>query len=180
VRNILLSSVIASCMALAACSPGSDLPPLPQTAAASDYTLGPGDRLRIITYGDDQLTGDFTVSDGGTIEVPLLGAVRAQGRTIGEIQTSMMAELKHRGLLQKPSVSVEISAYRPFFVLGEVTKPDMSVVTAVAVAGGYTYRAVKSRASITRNVDGHTITGQATPETRVEPGDVINIFERSF
>jgi polysaccharide export outer membrane protein len=99
----------------------------------------------------------------------------------------MMAELKHRGLLQKPSVSVEISAYRPFFVLGEVTKPgpypyqpDMSVVTAVAVAGGYTYRAVKSRASITRNVDGHTITGQATPETRVEPGDVINIFERSF
>ena len=178
--------MLAASLCLSACTPGGDLPPLP-SPASTGYTLGHGDRLRIITYGDDQLTGDFTVNDSGDIEVPLLGSVPAAGKTISELQSEMTFELSHRGLLRKPSVSVEISAYRPIFVLGEVSKPgpypfqpDMTVVTAVAVAGGYTYRAVKSRAAVTRMIDHHEVTGQATPETLVQPGDVITILERSF
>jgi polysaccharide export outer membrane protein len=181
-----ISASLAACLLLSACAPGSDLPPLP-AASTSDYTLGSGDRLRIITYGEDQLTGDFTVNDSGTIEVPLLGSVAAKGRTVTELQSALIEELTQRGLLRKPSVSVEISTYRPIFVLGEVTKPgqypyqpNMTVITAAAVAGGFTYRAVKSRAAVTRTDDGKAITGQADPETRLQPGDVVNILERSF
>lgn len=182
----LLTATLAMCLAISACTPGGDLPPLP-ASAASTYTLGPGDRLRVITYGEDQLTGDFTVNDSGSIEVPLLGSVHAQGITVSELQADLTSSLQRRGLLRTPSVSVEVSTYRPIFALGEVTKPGpypyqphMSVITAIAVAGGFTYRAVKSRVSITRSVDGLTTVYQATPESTVAPGDVINVFERSF
>jgi polysaccharide export outer membrane protein len=186
VRQNVLSASLAAFLLLSACAPGSDLPSLP-AASTTGYTLGSGDRLRIITYGEDQLTGDFTVNDSGTIEVPLLGSVVAKGRTVTELQTALIQDLKQRGLLRNPSVSVEISAYRPIFVLGEVSKPgqypyqpNMTVITAAAVAGGFTYRAVKNRVAITRTDDGKAMTGQADPETRLQPGDVVNVFERSF
>ena len=90
-------------------------------------------------------------------------------------------------LIRDPSVSVEVSAYRPIFVLGEVNhpgqfpyQPGMTVVTAAAVAGGFTYRAVEDRASIVRSIDGKAVEGRATRETYVRPGDVITIYERRF
>jgi polysaccharide export outer membrane protein len=176
----------------AACAPGRDLPPLP-AVASQDYRLGPGDVVRIITYGEDPLTGEFRVNDGGSIAVPLLGSVSAAGLTPAQLETEVAGALIGADLLRNPSVSVEVIAYRPIFVLGEVNKPGqypyqpgMTVVTAAAVAGGFTYRAVQSYASVVRSVPGPTpgsstaIEGKAMRQTLVQPGDVITIFERRF
>jgi polysaccharide biosynthesis/export protein len=173
--------------ALAACGTAADgLPPIPD-AGSTDYRLGPADQVRIITFGGEQLTGEFRVNPSGEIALPLLGNVRAAGLTSKQLEAAIVAALKRSQLYKDPSVSVEVIAYRPIFILGEVAKPGqyayqpgMTVVTAVAVAGGFTYRAVEDVASIVRTLHGSAIEGRATRQTYVEPGDVITIYERHF
>jgi len=181
-RALLFSTVIL----LARCAPGRDLPLLPPLSSR-EYRLGPGDMLRIITYGEDPLTGEFRVSDQGSVAVPLAGSVRAAGRTPHELENALAAALKKGDMLRKPSVSVEVATYRPIYVLGEVNKPGqypyqpgMTVVSAAAVAGGFTYRAVEDYASVLRTVNGDSIEGKAQRQTPVQPGDVITVFERRF
>lgn len=171
---------------LSACAPGGDLPPLPP-AEASTYRLGPGDVVRLITFGEEQLTGEFRVADSGTVALPLVGTVSAAGRTPAELEQAVAEALRHANLLRNPSVSAEVIAYRPIFVLGEVNKPGqypyqpgMTVVTAAAVAGGFTYRAVQGYASVVRNQKGETIEAKASRQALLQPGDVVTIFERRF
>src|SRR3569833_2150695 len=128
--------------ALTACNPAGDLQPLPEIQKTS-YTLGVGDKVRIITFGNEALTGEFRVNDSGKIAMPLLGAVPAAGKTPEQMQTAIARELESRNLLHKPNVSVEITEYRPIFVLGEVNrpgeypyKPGMTFLSAVSTAGG--------------------------------------------
>jgi len=174
-------------LAIAGCvGPGSGLQPLPATVSDT-YRLGPGDQIRIITFGEDTLTGEFRVNDSGNIALPLVGPVHAAGLSLTELETGVGTALRHANLVHNPSVAIEIIAYRPVYILGEVNKPGqyayqpgMTVVTAVAVAGGFTYRAVEDRASIVRTVDGKAIEGRATRQTFVQPGDVITVFERRF
>jgi polysaccharide export outer membrane protein len=174
-------------LAIAGCAaPGSKLPPLPDPPS-NTYTLGPGDQVRIITFGEDTLTGEFRVNDSGNIALPLAGPVHAAGLTSAGLETAVAAALRRGNLVHNPSVAVEIIAYRPIYVLGEVNKPGefayqpgMTVVTAVAVAGGFTYRAIDGYASIVRTTDGKAVEGKAGRETFVQPGDVITIFERRF
>ncbi|HTI01902.1 MAG TPA: polysaccharide biosynthesis/export family protein [Acidisoma sp.] len=177
---------LAASLALSGCAPGSGLPPLPQTASTS-YTLGPGEEVRVVIFGQTQLTGRFTVSDRGTISVPLLGDVPAEGKTTGQLAQTIATELEQRKLLNSPSVSVEVSKYRPVFILGEVVKPGqypyepgMTALTLVAIAGGFTYRAQTGYVSILRKEDGHVIEGRAPRGEEIEPGDVVTIFERYF
>ncbi len=181
-RRLLLASLLG----VAACAPGDDLEPLPPLSEAG-YRLGAGDQVRIITFGEQQLTGEFRVADSGTIAVPLIGAVRAAGLTARQLGDAVAAELKRRQLFRDPSVVVEVIAYRPVFVLGEVNKPgqfayqpQMSVLTVVAIAGGFTYRAVRDRASVLRTTDGRAVEGLATTATLLQPGDVVTILERNF
>jgi polysaccharide export outer membrane protein len=171
---------------LAACQPGRGLPDLPP-AQAKVYTLGPGDVVRLITYGEEQLTGEFRVSDSGTIALPLLGSVPAAGLSPDALADRVGKRLVRANVLRSPSVTAEVITYRPIFVLGEVSKPGqypyqpgMTVVTAAAVAGGFTYRAVQDYASIVRTEDGVAMEGKAARQAFVEPGDVITIFERRF
>jgi polysaccharide export outer membrane protein len=168
------------------CAPGGNLTPIPQTNAA-DYRLGAGDQVRIITFSDEQLTGEFRVNDSGNIAMPLLGTVKAAGLTTNQLGSEVAQQLQSRNLYKNPSVAVEVIAYRPVFVLGEVNRPGqyayqpgMTVVTAVAIAGGFTYRAVENEASIVRNVDGKAVEGLAARGTFLRPGDVVTVFERSF
>jgi polysaccharide export outer membrane protein len=174
------------CLAAVACAPGRGLPDLP-AAAPGAYRLGSGDVVRLITVGDDTLTGEFRVSDSGMIALPLLGAVHASGLTPDALARRVTEALVKGNLYTAPSVSVEITAYRPIFVLGEVSKPGqypyqpgMTVVTAAAVAGGFTYRAINDYASVVRTQDGIAIEGKAARQTFIQPGDVITIFERRF
>ncbi len=189
---VVLMLSLVGCDWLAGLHPGSwlglapDLPPIPETVPGA-YRLGPGDQVRIITLSEDRLTGEFRVNDSGALALPLLGTVTAAGLTTEELEQAITAALVKEQLIVDPSVSVEVSNYRPIFVLGEVNKPGqypyqagMTVVTAVAVAGEFTYRAVEDRASIVRTIDGRAVEGRATRQTFVQPGDVITIYERRF
>lgn len=173
-------------MLLSACAPGSDLPPLP-VPSGHEYRLGPGDVLRIITYGEDPLTGEFRVNDQGAVAVPLAGSVKAAGLTPRELQEAVGKALIKGDMLRKPSVSVEVATYRPIYVLGEVNKPGqypyqpgMTVVSAAAVAGGFTYRAVQDYASVIRLVNGDSVEGKVQRQAPVQPGDVVTVFERIY
>ncbi len=181
-----LPTLLLLAVVLSACAPGYGLPPLP-SASDTAYRLGPGDQVRIITFGEDTLTGEFRLSDNGNIAVPLLGSVRADGLTTGQLASTIESSLKQRNLFKNPSVSVEVLAYRPFFILGEVTKPGqypfqpgMTVLTAVAVGGGFTYRAVQDYASIVREQGNHAVEGKVGRSTLVQPGDTITVYERRF
>jgi polysaccharide export outer membrane protein len=119
--------------------------------------------------------------------MPLLGSVPAAGLTPEKLQQNIATELESRTLLQKPNVSVEITEYRPIFVLGEVNrpgeypyKPGMTTLSAVSTAGGFTYRAVTDMGSVVRTIDGTTAEGTVTRRSLIQPGDVITIFERHF
>jgi polysaccharide export outer membrane protein len=182
----LVLALIAVLMIVAGCAPGHGLPPLPPIAS-DEYHLGPGDAVRIITFGEDALTGEFRVNDSGYVALPLLGSVRAAGRTPRELESAVGAALKRANLLRNPAVSIEVTAYRPIFVLGEVNRPGeypyqpgMTVLAAAAVAGGFTYRAIQSYASVMRAGDGESIEGKATRRSLLQPGDVVTIYERRF
>jgi polysaccharide export outer membrane protein len=174
-------------LGLAACTDSmANLPPLPD-AAVAQYKLGPGDQVRVITFSDEQLTGDFRVNDNGTIALPLIGPIKAAGLTTTELAGKVAGELEARNLYKNPSVSVEVTNYRPVFILGEVNRPGqypyqpgMTVVTAAAVAGGFTYRAIDNEASIVRSTGDHPVEGLAKRETPLQPGDVVTIHERIF
>jgi polysaccharide export outer membrane protein len=184
----LALAVPALCLTamLAACNPAGDLQPLPEVQKTS-YTLGVGDKVRVITFGNQELTGEFRVNDSGNIAMPLLGSVPAEGKTPEKLQGSIAGALESRNLLHKPNVSVEITEYRPVFVLGEVNrpgeypyKPGMTVLSAVSTAGGFTYRAVTDTASVVRTTEGTTSEGTVNRRSLIEPGDVITVFERHF
>ncbi len=185
---ILALAALLAAAGLGGCGPlfGPELPPVPATAGG-DYLLGRGDQIRIITFGEEQLTGEFRVNAAGEIALPLVGAVKAEGLTPKQLETAVAAALRRANLFKNPSVSVEVIAYRPIFILGEVARPGqypyqpgMTVVTAVAVAGGYTYRGVQDRATIVRTLGSKAVEGAADRQTFVEPGDVITVPERHF
>jgi polysaccharide export outer membrane protein len=181
--NLLLAAAI---LPMTSCAPGGDLPYL-QSARPSVYQLGPDDQIRVIVYGEDQLSDDYRVSDNGTIAMPLLGTVKVAGLTPEQLSSRITSELQTRNLLKNSSVSTEIVAFRPIFVLGEVAhpgqypyQPNMTVLTAVALAGGFTYRAVEDYAAVTRQAEGHAEEGRLRPNDYVEPRDVIRVLERHF
>jgi polysaccharide export outer membrane protein len=176
----------AACLLLSACEPGANLAPLPM-AMAGPYTLGPGEQVRVVIFGQTQLTGEFTVNDRGDISVPLLGDIPASGETTDQLAQTIQTALADKKILLNPSVSVEVVKYRPVFILGEVVKPGqypyepgMTALTLVAIAGGFTYRAQTDYVAILRKVDGKVIEGRAGRGTEMEPGDVVTVFERYF
>lgn len=182
----LMASSFLACLLLAACEPGASLPPLPRTTGAS-YTLGPGEMVRVVVFGQTQLTGQFSVNDRGDISVPLLGDIPASGETTDQLARNIETALTDKKILLNPNVSVEVVKYRPVFILGEVVKPGqysyepgMTALTLVAIAGGFTYRAQTGYLAILRKSDGKVIEGRAKRGADIEPGDVVTVFERYF
>ncbi|HMN71262.1 MAG TPA: polysaccharide biosynthesis/export family protein [Rhodoblastus sp.] len=150
------------------------------------YAVGSGDRLRVIVFGQDSLSNSYSVDASGQISMPLIGLVPVNGMTTAQVQHAIEARLR-AGFLREPRVSAEVEAYRPFFILGEVTNAGqypyvngMTVQTAVAIAGGYTPRAAQSSARMTRVVDGQQVIGDVDMSYPVQPGDTIQIRERFF
>ena len=183
-----LSAVpVAACLMLSACEPGSSLPPLSETTMAP-YTLGPGETVRVVVFGQTELTGEFTVSDRGNISVPLLGDIPASNETTDALSRSIAMELQDKKILINPSVSVEVVKYRPVFILGEVVKPGqypyepgMTALTLAAIAGGFTYRAQTGYVSVLRKSEGQpAVEGKAPRSEEIQPGDVVTVFQRYF
>lgn len=165
--------------------------PAPQRPTApnqsADYRLGPGDRVRITVFGQDDLSGQYLVDGTGLLSFPLIGQILAGGLTAAELESAIVKKLDP-DYLKNPNVSAEVLTYRPFYIVGEVKSPGsypfvsgMSVINAVALAGGFTYRAREGSFYVTRR-DGaeKKVRIDATPDTPVQPGDVITVRERYF
>jgi len=150
------------------------------------YRLESGDVVRVMIYNQTGLSTDYKVGDTGMVSLPLLGDVKAQGRTVEELKKAIYDGLSN-GIFVNPGISVEISQYRPFFVVGEVGKPGqyaftpgMNVLGAIAAAGGFTVRADNSRMTMIRKREAAQTQASADPLTEVQPGDVIVVREHLF
>lgn len=181
---VILTSIVAALL-LGGCASGG------RGGAATDsqwyYTLDAGDEVRIVVFGEQNLSDTYRVSDAGTITMPLIGAVDTRGHTT-ESLAKLITEKLANGYLRDPSVRVEMVTYRPVYVLGEVQspgkysyEPGMTALSAVAVAGGFTYRADTDTFKVTRKFpDGHTEKGKLGPQGTVLPGDILEVPERFF
>ena len=183
--RLRLAVLAAAALALAGCATGSYAPPLAPKPEAP-YTLDSGDKLRVVVFGQDGLSNSYAVDSAGKITMPLIGAVPARGQTTASLQQGIAGKLK-QGFVREPHVAVEVETYRPFFILGEVTAPgqyayvpNMTVETAVAIAGGFTPRAHKYAIEISRSFDGVLERGAAPVTAPVRPGDTIVVAERWF
>jgi protein involved in polysaccharide export with SLBB domain len=153
---------------------------------APPYTLDAGDKLRIVVFGQDGISNTYVVDAGGNVNLPLVGAVPARGFTTQQL-SQMIGERLKQGYVREPHVSVEVETYRPFFILGEVTNPgqypyvaDMTVEKAIAIAGGFSPRASKSKVELTRNVPGQQMKGEVPLNYALRPGDTVVVKERWF
>jgi polysaccharide export outer membrane protein len=152
----------------------------------SAYQLDAGDRLRIVVYGQEGLTNSYAIDAAGAITMPLIGAVPARGRTPARLAAEITARLRN-GYIREPSVAVEIDAYRPFFILGEVAAPgqypyvpNMSVESAVAIAGGFSPRARRSEVTLTHTTEQGLLRAVVPLGTPLSPGDTVMVSERWF
>jgi polysaccharide biosynthesis/export protein len=160
--------------------------PMPSARYDAAYRLDAGDKLRVVVYGQDGLTNTYAIDAGGSITLPLIGAVPARGRTAAELAGAVTAKLRN-GYIREPSVAVEIESYRPFFILGEVAAPgqypyvpNMTVESAVAIAGGFSPRARRDTVTLT-HTDADGVGRFIVPlGTSVSPGDTVLVGERWF
>jgi polysaccharide biosynthesis/export protein len=150
------------------------------------YHLDAGDRLRVVVYGQEGLTNTYAIDAGGAITMPLIGAVPARGRTTAGLAAEISAKLR-RGFIREPSVAVEIESYRPFFILGEVAAPgqypyvpNMTVESAVAIAGGFSPRARRDRVTLTHTDASGPARFVVPSGTPLSPGDTVLVGERWF
>ena len=150
------------------------------------YLIGPTDNLRVTVFGHEDLSGEFLVSGTGHVSLPLVGEVNVGGQSVREVSETIVSLLKP-DYLKNPRVSVDVLNYRPFYIIGEVKKPGsypyehgMKVLTAVALAGGFTYRAQEDKLVLIRATDKSKQERVVGPDTSVLPGDVIKVKERFF
>ncbi|MBB5279794.1 polysaccharide biosynthesis/export family protein [Pacificimonas flava] len=151
-----------------------------------EYRLGLGDKLRVSVFNEENLSGEFQVSGAGTINMPLVGDVEAVGLTAAELKTRL-TERYSDGFVIDPQIIVEVYDFRPYFVLGEVAKPGrypaeegMTLLGAVATAGGFTYRADKDTLFIRRAGSNREYSVNAARNINILPGDIVRVGERYF
>lgn len=180
----ILGLILVGCQTAAPTFTGDtvELQPIPRT----EYRLGTGDRLRVTVFGEEELSGEFVVDGAGAVSLPLVGEVDARGLTLREFRTQVEAQLSE-GYLNDPRVSAEVLNYRPYYILGEVEESGeypytdgLTVMNAVATAGGFTYRANTRIVYIKRAGSNDERAYPLTATTPVQPGDTIRIAERYF
>ena len=171
---------------LAAACARSPAPSAAYASAEALYQLDSGDKLRIVVFGQEGLTNSYSVSAAGTITMPLIGSVPARGLGAAQLARAIGERLR-QGYIREPHVAVEIEAYRPFFILGEVTAPgqyayvpNMTIETAIAIAGGFTPRASRGTVMLSRTMQGRAVRAPAPLATPLRPGDTVSVDERWF
>lgn len=161
-------------------------PAQPAGPPIEPYLLDSGDRLRVQVFGQEGLSNSYIVDAAGNVSLTLIGPVAARGLTTSQLREAIAARLR-QGYIRQPHVSVEVEAYRPFFILGEVNAPgqypyvaNMTAESAVAIAGGYAPRADKRSIMVTRNINGQMLREPVPPNYPIRPGDTLTISERWF
>jgi polysaccharide export outer membrane protein len=142
--------------------------------------------LRIIVFGEVSMSTDYVVAGNGTVSFPLIGTVQASGKTVEQLQDEIASALAD-GYIKQPKVSAEVETFRPFYILGEVAKPgaypysdNITVVDAVATAGGFTYRANHKYVLLKRSDAATEVKAPLTDELKLAPGDTVRVLERYF
>lgn len=181
---LFLALFAVACVPTAVSAPGARVSGAQDLEAG--YQLGVGDRVKITVYNEPALSGEFAISDAGDLSFPLIGDVKAIGRTTTELSRALEVQLGD-GYLREPKVNAEIAVYRPFFILGEVKAPGqypfssgLTVFNAVATAQGFTPRAEQKVVHIRRFGEGQEETFELTPDLMIFPGDTVRIGERFF
>ena len=191
--HLLAATAVLGQLLLSACDgpmggrgPEAAAAPEAQPAATAEYRLGTGDKVRVVVFNEPSLSGEFQVDDSGAMSMPLVGTVKARGLTNRELEKELTQKLRG-GYARDPKVSVEVANYRPFYVIGEVEKPGeypsrngLSILAAGAIAGGFTYRASRSKVFIKRASEAFERELVLGPSTLISPGDVIRVPERYF
>lgn len=187
VLTIVLTLFLRGCDGAPSLGPGAS-----RGAGVGHNPSGPmrlqaGDKLRITVFGEDKLTGEYEVDPGGAVSLPLAGTVQAAGLTKAELEQLLARKFASEKYLRSPKVTVDISTFRPFYVLGEVEKPGeypyksgLNIVSAIAVAGGNTYRSSQSRVLIQRAGELEFLEYPMSPTIQIYPGDLIRVPERYF
>jgi polysaccharide biosynthesis/export protein len=173
-------------LSLGGCTSSASLPTLSLSQEQAVYRLGSGDQLKVTVYGEENLTGTYPINGQGKIAFPLIGDLQASERTVSEFEALLRAKLS-QGFLNDPNVIVEVANYRPYYILGEVGKPGeypfidgLSIFSAVAKAGGFTYRADQKRVYVRHKTSTSEMLYRLEGGTPVQPGDTIRVSERSF
>jgi polysaccharide export outer membrane protein len=158
----------------------------PQAAVQAPYLLDAGDRLRITVFGQDGLTNAYAVDAAGNITMPLVGTLPARGFTTQQLSLSLSERLK-QGYIREPKVAIEVEAYRPFFIHGEVATPgqyayvaNMTVENAIAIAGGFGPRADSGTVTVSRTINGQSTRAAVPLSYPLRPGDTLRVGERWF
>lgn len=177
---VMVAINLGGCAGSVATRPETALPP-----ASDVYRLGLGDKLRVNVFGEQALSGEYQVSGAGVVSMPLIGDVRAIGLTARELETALTQRFAG-GYLRDPKIAVEVYDFRPYFILGEVARPGrypssegISVLGAVATAGGFTYRANTKRVFLRRG-NGQEYEIDPNSDIKLQPGDVLRVGERYF
>jgi polysaccharide export outer membrane protein len=154
--------------------------------ATTNLRLAPGDKVRVTVFGEDKLSGDFQIDNAGSLSLPLAGTIEAAGLTKSELEQSLAKKLKGQ-YLRDPKVTIDVTSFRPFYVLGEVSKPGeypyrsgLNVLSAIAIAGGATYRASTSKVMIQRSGSTEMTEYPQATTVSIMPGDVVRVPERFF
>lgn len=162
--------------------------PATKAGAGDEYTLSSGDKVHVIVFGEETLTGDYVITSGGNLSFPLVGNLRATDKTVEQLQIALAAALGD-GYVNNPRVSIQVISFRPFYIMGEVNKPGeypvstgLTLQQAVASAGGYTYRANTRRAYLKRaNQTSEELLDLRDPQPIIiHAGDTIRVGERHF
>lgn len=188
-RTSLVTSLAALTFAVSSCgagSAGTGLAPLPPLAS-TEYQLDAGDKIRLNVFGLDAMNNEYVVGDSGYLSLPMVQGVSVSGLTAREVEQAIARKLAEGQILREPSVNVQVITSRPFYVLGEVRnpgeyayRPGMTVQSAVAMAGGFTYRAATKQVVVTRRINGRDVMGAATQTTPITAGDRIRVAEKWF
>ena len=152
----------------------------------NDYRLGPGDKVRVTVYDETDLSGEFQVDDTGYVRLPLIGQVKAAGHTAFQLEGDVSVALND-GYLKNPRVNVEVSTYRPFYIIGQVNRPgqyaytsNMSALDAIGVAGGFTDHAVESTVHVRHEGENKEFDVPADGSVKIHPGDVVRVDQTVF
>jgi len=178
-----LASILVAGLALTACAinPARNLPPLSSEPMTS-YQLNPGDNIRVVVFGQDDIPQEYRVDERGFISMPLAGSIKAAAMTTSDLERDVASKLKN--VLVDPNVTVQVLSARPFYVVGGVLKPgtypymkDMTVLSAIATGGGFTPYAFKDQFGVTRQVNGAPKEFRADRNTVIRPDDIVYVYE---
>ncbi len=179
--------IFLACSTLLASCNDYKLAKLSNNHVTGAYRLGPSDQLRVMVFGQKEMSNNYQVDSTGRISIPLVGAVKVHGRTTRQVERIIVSRLQSANIVNDPQVSIEITNYRPFFIQGEVKNSGsypfqvgLTFEKAIAASGGYTIHANKRYFIVSRMVGNKMEKYKVTPEHLVHPGDSITVKERWF